>query len=166
MDLEEFYDYKNRLMKDLCSNERIVRLVTGDENAAVPNHALAYSQLYPYQFVPETVTEATTFICFDMDLTSGPSKTFYMPILYIWPFTHKSKLRLPQGGLLIDSICSEICRMLNGSRFYGLGTLQLTSTKMFVPILDYLGRSMVFTAVDFNNLTASSKTPSNRKRGL
>ena len=26
--LDEFFDYKNELMKTLCSNERVVRLVT------------------------------------------------------------------------------------------------------------------------------------------
>ena len=49
MDLEEFFDYKNLLMNDLCCNERVVKLVTGNELAAVPNHQLAYTQLFPYE---------------------------------------------------------------------------------------------------------------------
>ena len=77
MDLEEFYDYKNLLMKDLCSNENIVKLVTGNKDAAVPNHQLAYSQIYPFQFVWETESESRTFICFDMDIVSVPNKTYY-----------------------------------------------------------------------------------------
>lgn len=49
MNLEELFDYKNLLMKDLCSNERVVKLVTGNEDAAVPNHGLAYTQLWPFE---------------------------------------------------------------------------------------------------------------------
>lgn len=49
MDLEEFFDYKNLLMKDLCSNDKIVKMVTGNEQSAVPNHQLAYTQLFPYE---------------------------------------------------------------------------------------------------------------------
>lgn len=49
MDLEEFFDYKNKLMKDLCSNANIVKMVTENPEAKVPNHQLAYTQLFPYE---------------------------------------------------------------------------------------------------------------------
>ena len=153
-------------MKDLCSNANIVKMVTENEDAKVPNHQLAYTQLFPYEFVPETVSEAKTFICFDMDILSVPNKTYYIPVLYIWAFTHKSNLRLSQGGLLLDALSIEISKMLNGNRFYGLGQLRLSSTQRFEPTTDYLGRALVFTAIDFNRMTAGHPTPSNRKRGL
>ena len=95
-----------------------------------------------------------------------PSKTYYVPVIYIWPFTHKSKMRMPNGGILLDALCIEIDKMLNGSRFYGLGQLKLSNVSRFVPTTDYLGRALTYTAVDFNKLTAGGKTPSNRKRGL
>lgn len=166
MDLEEFFDYKNRLMKDLCSNAEIVKLVTGNDDADVPNHKLAYTQIYPFEFVPETESDARTFICYDMDILSVPNKTYYLPVMYIWVFTHKSKLRLEQGGLLLDKLSSEITKMLNGNRFYGLGHLMLSSTQRFQPTIDFLGRTLVFQAADFNQMTAGGKVPSNRKRGF
>ena len=165
MDLVEFYDYKNLLMKKLCSDEAIVKLVTGNENAKVPNHQLPYTQLYGYEFVPETVSEAKTFICFDVDIVEVPNKTYYMPVLYIWIFTHKSNLRLPEGGLLLDKLAMEINRLLNGSRYFGLGHLKLQSVQRFSPINDYLGRVMTFYALDFNRYTADTSIPSKRKRG-
>lgn len=97
---------------------------------------------------------------------SVSSKTFYSPVLYIWPFAHKSNLRLKSGGLLIDTLSIEINKMLNGSRFFGLGQLMLAETRRFAPTIDYLGRTLVYTAVDFNRLSAGGRTPSNRKRGL
>ena len=166
MDLGELFDYKNKLMEDLCKNPEIVRLVTENKDATVPNHQLPYTQLYPFEFVPETVSEARTFICFDEDIVSVPNKTYYLPVVYVWIFTHKSKLHMPEGGVLLDKLSIEVSKMLNGSRFYGLGQLKLESVGRFVPITDYLGRVMVFTAVDFNRLSAGGRTPSNRKRGL
>lgn len=165
MDLVEFYDYKNLLMEDMCKNEQIVKLVTGNEDARVPNHELPYSQIFPFEYVPETVSEAKTFICFDVDIVEVPNKTFYIPVLYIWPFTHKSNLRLPQGGLLLDKLTAEINSMLNGSRYFGLGELMLSSVGRFKPILDYSGRVLTYTARDWNRLTANKSIPSNRKRG-
>lgn len=165
MILEELYDYKNLLMADLCKNETIVKLVTENEDASVPNHQLPYTQFFPYEFVPETVSEARTFICFDEDI-AAVEKTFYAPVLYVWVFTHKSKMRMPGGGILLDKIVMEIDKMLSGNRYYGLGQLMLNSVGRFVPTTDYLGRVMTFVTKDFNSLPAGKKTPSNRKRGL
>lgn len=165
MNLAEFFDYKNLLMKELCSNEDVVRMVTNNEYATVPNHDLPYTQIFPYEFIPETVDEARTFICFDVDMIKVPNKTFYMPVLYIWIFTHKSLMRRDGEGLLLDNLSFVIDKMLNGSRYYGLGELALDSVTRFKPVLDYQGRVLAYTTVDWNRPSATSKVPSNRKKG-
>ncbi len=165
MNLEEFYDYKNLLMKKLCCDEAVVKMVTGNEEATVPNHELPYTQLFPYQFVPETEDRGRTFICFDVDIIQVPNKTFYVPVLYIWVFTHKSNLRTDDGTLLLDQMTVEINRLLNGSRYFGLGRLNLSSVERFKPNTDYLGRVMTFYAKDFNSAPAGGSLPGNRKRG-
>lgn len=163
MKLEEFFDYKNRLMKDLCCNEEIVRLITDNNDADVPNHTLSYSQIFPYEFVPETVDDGKTFICFDVDIANVENKTFYTPVLYVWVFTHKSKMRLDAGGLRLDIMASKINDLLNGSRFYGLGELELKNVSRFSPITDYQGRALTYVARDFNRSSTHS-IPANRKR--
>lgn len=163
MQLNEFFDYKNLFMKDLCCNENIVKLVTDRKDSDVPNHTLAYSQIYPYEFVPETVDNGQTIICFDVDIIEVPNKTFYIPVLYVWIFTHKSKMRLDSGGIRTDALASEIDGMLNGNRFYGLGELNLKNVSRFSPIQDYQGRALTYYAKDFNRL-GSKNIPANRKK--
>lgn len=165
MVLQELFDYKNLLMKELCGNEAIVCLTTGNDMATVPNHGLPYTQIYPYEFVPETVDDAKTFICFDVDIVSVPNETFYVPVLYVWIFTHKSLMRMKEGGLLLDNISIEIDRMLSGSRFYGMGKLKLDSVNRFVPIQDYQGRVLTYYARDWYR-PEQKKIPSNRKQGV
>lgn len=138
--LDEFFDYKNELMKVLCCNDRVVHLVTDSEKAPVPNYDLAYRQIYPYEFVPETVDDGKTFICFDVDIAEVEDKTFYLPVVYVWIFTHKSKMRLSEGGIRTDQLALEINKELNGSRYFGLGELDLYSVGRFSPITDYQGR--------------------------
>lgn len=151
MQLEEFYGYKNLLMKDLCENEAIVKIVTGNEDARVPNHDLPYTQIYPFEFVPETVGDGKTYICFDIDIVSVPNKTYLTPVIYVWVFTHKSLLRLPNGeGCLLDKLCIEVNQMINGSRFFGLGVTKLDSVRRFAPIKDYLGRCLTYYTLDWN----------------
>lgn len=163
MQLDEFYDYKNLLMKTLCSNPEIVRLVTDSKEAPVPHYDLAYRQLFPFEFIPDTVGEGMTFICFDVDIDRVYDKTFYAPVLYIWAFTHSSKLRLPEGGVRTDQLSVEINKELNGSRLFGLGTLELDSVGRFSPIQDYQGRVLTYAARDYNRPGISYRPPKNRK---
>ena len=165
MQLEEFFDYKNQLMKDLLTNETIVSLVGEDLESCDPAD-LAYTRIFPYEYVPQTVQDGYTFICFDVDITQSVDKTYYLPTIFIWIFTHRSRLRLPEGGVRPDKICSEICKTINGSRFYGLGELSLYSTKRFAPMTDYQGHMMVFHTKDFSKVYNPKKpVPVNRKFG-
>jgi len=165
MYLEEFYDYKNQLMGDLLTNEKIVHLINEDvpfDQAAT----LMYTQVFPYEYLPETVEYGQTFICCDVDIQRVMNKTFLSPTLLIWVFTHKSKLRLPEGGVRPDMLCSEICKAIDGSRMYGLGELNIYSAKRFSPMTDYQGKVLTFQATDFNRVYDPKRpTPSNRKTG-
>lgn len=165
MQLTEFFDYKNKLMEDLLTNEEIVRLLD-DTVELIDAGKLAYTNVFPYEYIPDTVEYAKTFICFDVDIQESLNKTFLLPTLYIWVFSHKSKLRLPEGGVQTDKLVSEIAKAINGSRFYGLGELDLYSVKRFTPVTDYQGKVMTFHAKDFNRLSPNTKPiPSNRKTG-
>ncbi len=163
MQLEEFFDYKNQLMKDLLTSEEVVKLVSGLIPVSDP-FTLAYSQIFPFEYVPETVEDARTFICFDVDIQRAYNKTYFQPTIYIWVFTHKSLLKLPEGGVRTDKLCSEIAKLINGSRYYGLGELELQSVKRFAPMTDFQGKCITLHATDFNRQYDPKRpTPSNRK---
>lgn len=166
MYLEEFFDYKNQLMKDLLTNETICELLRDEETGSTATEELAYRRVFPYDYVPETVEYGGTYICFDVDIQSVTSKTYLCPVIYIWVFAHKSKMRLPEGGVRTDKLCCEISKVINGSRFYGLGELNLYSVKRFAPMTDYQGKLLTFDATDFNRLSPTGKPiPHNRKTG-
>lgn len=165
MYLEEFFEYKNKLMEDLLTTESIVQLIN-DDIPMDKAHTLAYTQVFPYEYIPETVEKATTFICFDVDVQESINKTFLSPTLYIWVFSHKTRLRLTEGGVQPDKLASEIAKKINGSRFYGLGELELYSVRRFAPVTDYQGKVMTFHMKEWNRPAPSNKPiPSNRKLG-
>ena len=165
MQLSEFFDYKNKLMEDLLTNDDIVKLIDCDMDFDEAT-SLAYANVFPYEYIPDTVEQAKTFICFDVDIQESVNKTFLLPTIYVWVFSHKSKLRLPEGGVRTDKLASEIAKAINGSRFYGLGELDLYSVRRFAPVTDYQGKVMTFHAKDFNRVAPNTKPiPSNRKTG-
>lgn len=161
--LQFLYDYKNKLMEDILTSETVVKLL--NENIPFEDAAqLAYKQVFPYDYVPETIEYGHSFICFDVDIMGVENKTFLHPTISVWVFSHKSKLRLPTGGVRTDRIISELVSILNGSRYYGLGELDLRSVKRFAPTSDFQGKYMVFDARDYNRLLPTGKPiPANRK---
>lgn len=166
MQLQEFFDYKNQLMEDLLTNKEVVNLINSEVDFGNAE-SLAYTQVFPYEYIPETVEHGRTFICFDVDVQKSMNKTFLLPTLYIWVFTHRSLLHLPDGGgVRTDKLCSEICNAINGSKMYGLGELSLYSVKRFAPMTDYQGKCLTFHAVDFNRqFDPGRHIPNNRKKG-
>lgn len=165
MQLQEFFDYKNTLVEHLVTDKELVSLVN-DEIAFEDASSLIYKQIFPTEYLPETIQDGLTYICCDVDITAVPNKTFLTSVLYIWVFAHKSRMRLPKGGVRTDRICARICELINGSRYYGLGELNLYSVKRFAPLTDYNGKLMTFHAKDFNRQYDGKKPiPSNRKVG-
>ena len=167
MQLEELYDYKNQLMEDLLTTDSIVELLVDEDYPVEDVSELAYKNVFPCEYVADTIEDGRTIICFDVDVQKSVNKTFLLPTLYVWVFAHRSKLRLPDGGgVRTDKICSEICKKINGSFKYGLGELELYSVRRFDPLSDYLGKCMTFYARDFNKVFDPKKEiPANRKRG-
>lgn len=165
--LEEFYDYKNQLMEDILTTQSIVDLLGNDTKHTAPARELAYTQVFPYEYIPDTIEHGRTYICFDVDIQKSANQTYYYPIIYVWIFTHKSLMRLiPEGGVRVDKIAVEIAKKLNGSLMYGLGPLDMYSSKRFAPITDYQGKVLTFHATDFNTPKPTRQPiPSNRKRG-
>lgn len=163
MQLQDFFDYKNRLMEDVLTNEEIVKLLSDNVDFSQAE-SLAYTQVFPFEYLPETTQDGQTYICFDVDVYSVENKTYLTPVLYVWVFAHKSKLRLPEGGVRVDAICNKICEAINGSRFYGLGELNIYACKRFAPQTDYNGKVLTFHAKEFNRQYDPKRpTPTNRK---
>ena len=171
MQLEDFYDYKNKFMEHILTNEKIVSLLSekdedGNDIYTLENsRELMYKQVFPFLYVPETIHDGCTYVCCDVDVQEAPDKTFYEAVIYVWVFAHRSRLRLPNGeGVRTDKICSEIAKTINGSREYGLGELDFYMTKRFAPVSDYDGKQMFFYATEFNRQYNPNKyTPANRK---
>lgn len=166
MYLDECFDYKNQFMQDILTNETIVKLLTDDYKVQKNPKQLVYSQVFPYEYLPETIEEGKPYIFVDVDIKKSNSKTFWEPYMYVWVLCHKSKLKLTTGGVRTDRICAEIAKAIDGSRFYGLGELELYSVARFSPTADHTGKVMTFHLTDFHRTLPTGKdVPVNRKLG-
>lgn len=166
MALNEFYDYKSKLMEDLVTSEEIVKLVNPELNFE-DSKSLIYKSFFPFEYVPKTIETADTFICFEVDIQKAIGSLLYLPIIYVWIFTHQDNMRMPDGsGVRTDRLASAVSDLINGSMKYGIGELDLSSVNRFSPAEDFRGRVLTFSTKDYNRPHNPNKViPSNRRRG-
>lgn len=159
-------------MEDIITNEQIVHLINEEVVFDDAYDSLAYTQVFPFEYIPETTENGHTYVCFDVDIEEmeEPLKgsTYLQAIIKIWVFSHKSRLRIPPeegGGVRPDMICCKINKSINGSYMYGLGKLNLKGVRRFAPMTDYNGKCMTFVAKEFNRVNSMSRKPipANRK---
>lgn len=163
MHLEEFFDYKNRFVKDILTTDDIVELIDPNHMYRNPKD-MVYDNINPYEFYPETIEKGKVYVCCDVDIIEVGDKPLYSLALYVWIFAHKSVLQLPDGGVRTDALCSKIDEKINGSWYYGLGKLELDYVKRFAPMADYTGKVMRYVAKDFNRVyNPKPDKPTNRK---
>lgn len=167
MELNNFYRYKDRFIGDLLTDQTILNLLDDDcESTPTPPQKYVGTQVFPFEYIPDTVEHATTFICCDVEIRRSIDDMRMEQNILVWIFTHKSKLLLPEGGVRPDAIACRIWELLDGSRKYGLGELRGVSARPFSPTMDYLGKQLVFRAVEINRFSPSGKViPANRKEG-
>lgn len=150
--LQELTTYKAKLMETICSSQTIANLlnVTGKEIAPI-GKPLAYSQVFPYSYVPSVTENAEAFICFKIDVPSIINDTVKTVQVTVYTMCEKKLMRMTDGsGIRIDLLASEVDKLLNGSSKFGLGNMDLVSVHEFTPIDGYYGNVLCYRVQDIN----------------
>lgn len=147
--LRDLTYYRKSIMKALCSNEAVVRLVSDDDSPTVPNRDLMYNNIFPYAYIPNTEKETDTFICFSVAIPRVENKTYKQMDIYFYVFTHQSLMRT-SNGLRTDLLAEAIDEMTNGALGLGLGRIKLDRLEDISPTTHYHGLAIQYTVTEFN----------------
>ena len=149
--LEEFTEYKNKLMQAICTSSTIVNLLKLDtDSVSITGRDMRYQRIYPYNYVPQTIEVAQTFICFTVTAPNVRDDLITELRLTIYVFTHQDLMRT-ENGMRTDLLVAEIDKLLNGSTKYGLGKVSLKGCDvMQPPAQGYSGLYSVYSVKDFN----------------
>lgn len=149
--LEEFTSYKQTLMEAICTSDAIFNLIKLENDPeTIECKDLRYVRIYPYNYVPLTIENAQTFICFTVTAPNVRNDVISELILTVFVFTHQDLMRT-KNGMRTDLLVSEIDKLLNGSTKYGLGKVSLKACDvMQVPVRGYSGLYSMYSVKDFN----------------
>lgn len=109
--------------------------------------SLIYSQIYPYNRIPDAITEGKTFLTFSFSKYKSIDRYFKEGYLNINIMVHKKNMETDYGVLRPDYILAEIDSMMDTG--FGIGKLQLNLYDEFNVNADYLGSYVSYNIVEF-----------------
>jgi len=149
MYFEEVPSYRDTIMESICKCDPIIKLIRSDDKANMKVSEMPYRFIYPYGYVINKTTEAETFLCFDIYTPKVIDRTFTDFRIDFWIMAHERRMKTSKG-LVTDLLTIEIDKLINGSRCFGLGRVELITWDRFIPAEDFYGRILSYRTVDFN----------------
>lgn len=147
--LQELTTNKEKLMKLFLSDPTLVKLLTNEEDPAIPAFGLRYNQVYPYHWLSEAVIQQKSFLCFSVLVPRVISSVVKDVDIKIYIFSH-DKIMVAKGGIRIDLIAAAVDDLLNGSAEFGFGKVELGSMRPINPAKDFYGYEITYHVRDFN----------------
>lgn len=157
--LDQIVEYPAKAIQKISENKTIVGFllnksfedVTEDDfDDALENH------IFSYQYVDNTVMEATAFIWVEMDVPNVQNEHIKNAELYVTIACHKQFMELDMSkfpgimGNRRDNLTRYIDKLLNGSDIFGIGKLQLKNVKTLSPYNQFVFREIAYEIPDFN----------------
>lgn len=147
------------IIDEIYTMPEVIRLLADNPTATlsdIEDSDGRVKYIYDYEYVDETVEEAAAFICVDalpVDITNQTTMPWdvYIHIICHKNFmtTNKRKFKGMRGNRR-DNLALLLASKFNGSRNFGIGTLNLVRISKTSLPSHFTGRSLHFEVSDFN----------------
>ena len=151
----EVIEYRKKIMDKLCRDKEVLKLL-GASDMEHPEDVLPYSQFYPHEYIPETITETERFICFDISATNDPkNNTLKDLMIYFFISCHQDVVPYFENGrsfLWYDKVVCALEEIFTDQQgIFGVGKIEFLSNKPYYPQQKFKGRQLQFHVFDFYN---------------
>ncbi len=157
----EIIDYKNKIIKDILFNQEDPTLSADIVNAINSDFVgseeeLIYKNVFPYLRIPDTQTEATSYItmCVNMPKVSTKNYFFKDMLITINVIVHQDIMKMPSrySATRVDYIGSLINKIFNGNKNYGNVPLEYVSDEESILMNKFFVRSLRFRCNELNTV--------------
>lgn len=159
---KELTEYRSKIMKLLCNDQKIVDLITDTPNSAIPNRSLMYTRIYPYAYTPDVTKDTNTYLCFRIYIPEVQNKTFKTMNIVFYIFSHQDYIRTSEG-LRPDLIGERLEALFNGTMDLGVGRMKLYGMDDISPASTFHGIALEYTVSEFNRPTINGDPRSGAK---
>jgi hypothetical protein len=152
--LSEFTEYKRKVVNLVLNDEECVELITGVENTTLPAISLVNTQVFPYDYIDETTTDAKVFVCVEVD--EGEVKGPAVGWMHLWVYVAVPKSMMNMDGeIRRDALAQRIDKLLNGNRDFGFGKLERKPGGRIVLHDSFRGRFLHYHVRDWNRFCST-----------
>lgn len=133
--LDELIEYKENVIGAIAGSQKVLALLSDDPDIEVDSEEadeLIDRNIFDYDYVSETVKTSTAYIMVETEMTQPTSGTMNHWYIYVQIVVYKDYNALDKRakfkgvkGNRRDNLAREIDLLLNGSREYGIGKLDL-----------------------------------------
>lgn len=155
--LDELIDYKFNVITAISNSKDVVGLMVDkpDPDVYGPDGDEARRHMFDYDYVDNTQLEAGSYIMIDCDMVSAPTGTIKWLEVYVQVMVSKSIMELDHkkfSGMIgnrLDNLIRQIDLLINGSRDYGIGQLQLVGVRTARVPSSFSSKLMTYRTPDF-----------------
>lgn len=156
--LDELVDYPAKVILKLAGDKNCIALLRNTKNITEDDvDKVLENNIYDYEYVDKTTTEAEAYIWVEVDVPSVSNKQIKGMKLYITVACHKQFMKLNHKvfkglvGNRRDNLVRYIDLLLNSSEIFGIGKLTLQSVKSLTSSNpSFTMREMTYIVPDFN----------------
>ena len=132
--LQDIVDYKAQVIAQLVASQPVVGLLLDDPNIDLDSDKAIDSLddlIFDFDYIDRTVERSDAFIMVEADMIGPSSGSFNTWELYVQIVCHKDYVKMDgkkfKGvrGNRRDNLMCEVDKLLNGTRLFGIGKLEL-----------------------------------------
>jgi hypothetical protein len=152
--LSESTEYKRRVVNLILNDAECVELITGVKNTTLPAASLVNNNVFLYDYIDETTTDAKVYVCIEVDDgdVRGPAVTGVH--LWIYVSVPKSMMNM-NGEIRRDALTHRIDELLNGNKDFGFGKLERRPGGRIVLHDSFRGRFLHYYVLDWNRFCST-----------
>ena len=154
--LDELVEYKNQIVNLIENSQDIMSLLVGTQDIDMNSNEVyaAYDkQIFDYSFIMDTQLTEAVFLLIETETRRRATSTCKDMEVFIQVICHKDSMKLTgfKGvkGNRRDNLSRQIAKLLEGSRHFGIGELQLTECYAVNVPSPYSSTMLVFKTPEF-----------------
>ena len=148
--LSELTEFKRKIANLMVNDEMLVELVSGEKGKQLPAADLIGKNIYLYDYVDDTLKDARTLICIEIDEDNFTSPTARDFEIHIYVCVHKSQMNFidetGRGQIRRDLICSRVDALLNNRTDMGFQKMKPMRGYRIIFSSDFRTKDMVYRA--------------------
>ena len=147
--------YKRKLITSICNSPDLIALVNNDyideDGECEGSESLNYKQIFPYYYIPETQTQAQSYVIMKVNGLGIKNKIYNKAEVYICVVSHQDFMKVDgTHGTRIDLMGEIVEELFNGRDDFGFGEMELISNIETEINTNHRCRILRFMVEDFN----------------